>query len=191
MRVCSECSKTFSHTHALQRYCSDSCRHKGQWRRRSKSSCTECGKPCGYATAVKTEHMCQECRVARHPVATPFEWTCGGCGVQCTRSPTRGQKPKWCSTCRKALQNRDIKISPEDRVSIYFRDGWVCWLCEEGVDRSLIGTRSHWRPSLDHVLPRSKGGADDMENLKLAHWWCNAALSDGRSYSPEDFRVSA
>lgn len=73
---------------------------------------------------------------------------------------------------------------------IYERDRWTCWLCEDAVDQSLIGSHSEWRPSLDHVVCRSQGGTDDPDNLRLAHWWCNIMRNDERAYSPEDFRAA-
>ena len=30
-------------------------------------------------------------------------------------------------------------------------------------------------PSIDHIVPRSQGGGDDLANLRLAHWGCNRA----------------
>jgi 5-methylcytosine-specific restriction endonuclease McrA len=52
--------------------------------------------------------------------------------------------------------------------------------------------RSDWRapgfPTLDHLIPASKGGTDDPENLKLAHRSCNRAkgdrLPDGMVWRP-------
>lgn len=29
--------------------------------------------------------------------------------------------------------------------------------------------------TVDHVIPRSLGGSDDLSNLRLAHWSCNRA----------------
>ncbi len=52
------------------------------------------------------------------------------------------------------------------------RDGWVCWLCDGQIDpslpRSLPGAAS-----IDHVVPRSRGGTSDLRNLRLAHRRCN------------------
>ena len=42
--------------------------------------------------------------------------------------------------------------------------GRVCWLCHQPIDGTV---------SVDHVLPRSKGGTDDIENLRPAHLRCN------------------
>lgn len=44
--------------------------------------------------------------------------------------------------------------------------------------------RCHWcgarmkEPTLDHVIPLSKGGADHWENVVAAHEWCNKAKAD-------------
>lgn len=103
----------------------------------------------------------------------------------------KGQRPKWCEPCRLIRANRYIRVAPSVRLGIYARDGWVCQICVEPVDGALVGTRDHWRPSLDHTTPKSQGGSDDPSNLRLAHWWCNSARSDGRTYSEVDFRASA
>ncbi|WP_081319134.1 HNH endonuclease [Microbacterium testaceum] len=196
VRWCSECGKAFTHTHVLQRLCSKKCQNLSREKSRG-GACVSCGKWVHKGRLSAEATICQPCRRTRpgyRPptyVAPVHEWVCGGCGKECSRPATRGQKPKWCESCRKALQNRDIKITPAQRVGVYVRDGWSCWLCEGAVDRTLIGSYSHWRPSLDHVVPRSMGGSDDPENLRLAHWWCNSVRSDGRAYSPEDFRVAS
>lgn len=45
--------------------------------------------------------------------------------------------------------------------------GTVCHLC--GADGATTA---------DHVVPRSKGGADGLDNLEPAHMSCNRARSD-------------
>ena len=56
---------------------------------------------------------------------------------------------------------------------IVIRDGPVCQLCGE-----LVNLRAPpWdvlRPSVDHIIPKSKGGSDDLANLQLAHADCNS-----------------
>lgn len=52
-------------------------------------------------------------------------------------------------------------------LALAHRDGFTCSLCGEPMpDVSDI--------EVDHVIPVSKGGSDDPENLKLAHSRCNA-----------------
>lgn len=43
--------------------------------------------------------------------------------------------------------------------------GRTCWLCHSPI----LGT-----VSVDHVVPRSKGGGDDIGNLRPAHMKCNS-----------------
>ena len=68
-------------------------------------------------------------------------------------------------------------IDPKVRVEIYERDGWVCHLCDEPVDR-VADFNDDFAPSLDHLLPRSRGGSDEPENLKTAHRLCNSIRQD-------------
>jgi hypothetical protein len=58
------------------------------------------------------------------------------------------------------------------------RDGWTCWICSEPVDRLLCG-RHPLMPSYDHVVPSSRGGSDEPDNLRLAHLLCNIRRGKG------------
>lgn len=55
------------------------------------------------------------------------------------------------------------------------RDGDRCGICRRKVNIALkSGTRGSRRgPSVDHIVPRSLGGTDDLANLRLTHWGCN------------------
>lgn len=46
------------------------------------------------------------------------------------------------------------------------REGSVpCFVCHEHVELKDM--------SLEHIIPRSKGGSDDMDNLSISHKSCN------------------
>lgn len=50
--------------------------------------------------------------------------------------------------------------------------GVDCWRCHQPIDLSL----HHLQPyafTIDHVLPRARGGSDDLDNLRPAHRRCN------------------
>ncbi len=52
------------------------------------------------------------------------------------------------------------------------RDGWSCWLCGGEINPDApVGSPSS--PSIDHVVPKSRGGKTEMSNLRLAHRRCN------------------
>lgn len=69
------------------------------------------------------------------------------------------------------------------RLTVIERDGGICQLCFEPVE--LGRSVSDWSPSLDHVVPRSHGGSHELENLRLAHRWCNSVR--GAARVPDSF----
>ena len=48
--------------------------------------------------------------------------------------------------------------------------GWQCCICARPISKG--------QESLQHIKARSKGGTDDVENLRPAHRRCNSALGD-------------
>lgn len=65
------------------------------------------------------------------------------------------------------------------RAAVVDRDGSVCWLCREPVDFDAP-PNSDWSATLDHVVTRAAGGSDGVDNLRLAHRWCNSVRADDR-----------
>lgn len=57
-------------------------------------------------------------------------------------------------------------------VEVFERDGWICGLCGDPVDRTLSWPHPQ-SASLDHVLPLSRGGPHSKANTQLAHLTCN------------------
>ena len=57
--------------------------------------------------------------------------------------------------------------------TLLVRDGNLCWLCGEPFANHGDGA-----PTLDHVIPRSKGGVRANSNLRLAHRRCNLIRGD-------------
>jgi len=61
------------------------------------------------------------------------------------------------------------------------RDGDKCALCSKRMLFDVTtGPRggSDKGATVDHVLPRSHGGSNDLSNLQLAHWSCNRSKSN-------------
>jgi hypothetical protein len=52
------------------------------------------------------------------------------------------------------------------------RDHWTCWVCAGDVDPDAVPGSPH-AASVDHVIPRARGGTNDPANLRLAHRRCN------------------
>jgi 5-methylcytosine-specific restriction endonuclease McrA len=55
--------------------------------------------------------------------------------------------------------------------------GSVCYLCGKPIETAKDITFDHWEPL-------SKGGIDDLENYRLAHYACNHLKAD---LTPEQF----
>ena len=52
------------------------------------------------------------------------------------------------------------------------RDGWSCWLCGGDIDPHAPANTAN-AGTLDHLVPRSRGGGSELANLRLAHRRCN------------------
>jgi hypothetical protein len=59
-----------------------------------------------------------------------------------------------------------------DPYEIYERDGWICMICGQAVNKSLQWP-DEMSASLDHTIPLVAGGLHTRENTQLAHFICN------------------
>lgn len=66
----------------------------------------------------------------------------------------------------RARREWGAKRRAELRRAVVERDGAICWLC----GKAIVGI-----VSLDHVVPVSFGGNDDIENLRPSCLACNVA----------------
>lgn len=62
-------------------------------------------------------------------------------------------------------------ITKEKRLAIYIRDGFECWYC--GAD---LKNADPTNITLDHLVPRCKGGTNAEENLITSCRPCNCTL---------------
>jgi 5-methylcytosine-specific restriction endonuclease McrA len=76
--------------------------------------------------------------------------------------------PKY-SHARRQVYKRGEVIN---RLEVFERDLWVCWLCDTLVDRTLR-LPDPMAATLDHVVPIGEGGDHTYENVALAHADCN------------------
>lgn len=80
-----------------------------------------------------------------------------------------------CATCRAPHLQRHVPALVE-------RDGLDCGICGDGIDLTL--TYPHpLSKSVDHVLPRSRGGADRMTNYQLSHLRCNVIKNNREGFT--------
>lgn len=118
------------------------------------------------------------------------EVSCTVCGKMfTTTNPRRFTCSSECSRKRaNALHSRkhDKRIQKQKRydkieLSVLFRrDGGVCHICGRQCDMNdytqtdTAFIAGNLYPSIDHLIPVSKGGADSWANVMLAHRICNS-----------------
>ena len=131
------------------RPCASCGRVTGRWQ---KANCTTCevarrGTPCDV-------HKCERLALAKGLCSSHYAY-------------------QWRTVEGRSLNGRGTWIEPQRRLRIYERDNWTCAICDEPIDREA-SVNSGRAPSLDHIVPRSRGGGHESSNLRAAHRDCNA-----------------
>lgn len=67
---------------------------------------------------------------------------------------------------------QDFYADPVLRRQLFDRDGWRCRYCGEPLDSTTV--------TLDHIMPVSRGGTNDADNLASACMMCNS-IKSGRT----------
>ena len=96
-----------------------------------------------------------------------------------------------CEACRKRAANRDhdkrIYRNGQPDLSItlmkvYKRDGGICQICGKKIGFDCDSNSDNY-PSIDHIIPLSKGGLHQWDNVQLSCRGCNTAKG-GKIYPP-------
>ncbi len=80
------------------------------------------------------------------------------------------------------------------RFVILERDNWTCQLCGIATPRELRGTTHPHAPEIGHIIPRTRGGGDEPENLRCECKSCNhqkAGYLDGELHLENFMMVPA
>jgi DNA-directed RNA polymerase subunit RPC12/RpoP len=78
---------------------------------------------------------------------------------------------------RRRIARRDIRAERFADREIFDRDGWICGLCGEPVDRGTASPNG-MTASLDHIIPLNRGGTHTRLNTRCAHILCNSRKTD-------------
>lgn len=156
VHTCIQCAATWTSTHRRSKFCSSKCMNKYQ----DINNPIRCSEP-DCERGVRAKGLCS------------MHWR------RKARAEGREANPVW-DEGRKAqyhkrrAQKRGTQVEDLRPIDIYERDIWLCGLCVTPVDPD-----SAWpdpmSPSLDHIIPLSKGGTHTYENVQLAHLTCNVS----------------
>lgn len=196
--TCKICGKTYIKCNGKSLYCSDECRAEAARRRMAKWR----EEHPDYHKQYHADHPeAAERFREKHPHYDRDRWrkirgtviykkTCIICGKE---FETPFQQATTCSKgCSKLYKtykhdNRLDRLRSNGEVDaditidkLIERDDGVCHICGKKIDkedyRYQDGHRitGHNYPTIDHVIPVSKGGTHTWDNVKLAHMVCNA-----------------
>ncbi len=76
------------------------------------------------------------------------------------------------SRIKRRLLLKNVASESYTLEQIFIRDEGMCMLCFTPVIIDIDEIK--YRPSIDHVIPLSKGGDDTLKNVQLAHFGCNS-----------------
>lgn len=131
----------------------------------------KCGKALDRATNPGyDEKECTECRSVFKP-ASVISAKCPACKLASKRARYIENKR------HRRARIRGVTVEKFKAIEVFERDGWICQLCFEPVDR----TKKMPHPksvALDHVLPISLGGAHSRDNTQCSCRACNTVKSD-------------
>lgn len=130
------------------------------------------------------------CRIHRAERRTWIEGRCPECGRRFVRQDNHDSAVGYCQrACQKRVAARRRRAYLRGAgyktltyLSVAERDEWRCQLCGEPVDRTANAPQP-MAPTLDHIVPLSRGGSHTLENCQVAHFICNSRKSDGAAVS--------
>lgn len=162
VKVCPQCSADFSPALSMkQRFCSEGCGRRWAKANNSKRcSIPDCGR------AHRARGLCM-----KH-----YNETHGANRSRKGLPETRKRNLRIKTQRRRALM-RDPSAEKVDRDVVGERDGWKCGICRKRVDNS-IPWPNPLSPSLDHIVPLSRGGDHTYANSRISHLVCNMQRSN-------------
>ena len=167
------------------------------WAKRSKSDSPtkNCTRP-GCDRALRARGLCgshynQVHQPNRH---APTPTSCTICGKRIMRAYSSNRRPVCSVECRslvsgyeyrgdydwaqaaatRARQAGAVIVEVFDRAEIFSRDDWTCYLCGIKTDPT-VGPFDATYPTVDHVIPLTRGGEHSKANANTACFACNSA----------------
>ena len=87
------------------------------------------------------------------------------------------KEAKRASELKRRAAKANVFCEEIDTQEIFARDKWTCQLCGKKVLRRVKWPHDFF-PSIDHIIPLSKGGEHSRKNVQCAHLICNLKKSN-------------
>ncbi len=148
-----------------------------------------CSKECKQGRAVHQTRfdlldrcdmpLCKCGRIATPPKEKRHRQKSLGRSKMCLicRDADRRERDRGRGSHKGLLRRQVVKNGEKIRINdLVTRDGFDCQICNVVIDWAKRGKRKGW-PSLDHVIPISKGGLHTLDNTRMVHIGCNSKKS--------------
>lgn len=138
----------------------------------SGDSQTECSRQCAYRCDRGGVRKCQTCDSKLDLAASAKKKQCDEC-----RAAAKIRRDN-ISHLRRTLRVSAQQTETVDKKKVFARDRYHCWICL-GICKPKWTRGDPASPTLDHVIPISKGGSHSYDNCRCAHDVCNRMKNDG------------
>lgn len=148
-------------------------------------NCQVCDKFCARALSTGGNKFCSDkCNQLWNNRSDwmPETKTCIGCRNQfIQKQPNQVSCTKYCNrkmhdnskSSKRRLAVGEFKYF--DATIVFERDGWHCRLCGVETPKELRGKFESNAPTIDHIIPLSKGGPHTIRNSQCACRKCNSS----------------
>ena len=160
---------------------------------RHRNKCDACSGFFRKAQSVRRRSVERPCLICGTSLVGDTRLVCAGaCAAERRRALNRSYRAEGRPSVRRGRLKykarkrgqRPPVHEPYALLEVAERDGWRCGLCRRKVDPAASGAM---RPSIDHIVPLSLGGTDELANVQLAHLRCN--VSKGNRPAGEQLRL--
>lgn len=125
------------------------------------------------------------CVICSAPIRRPFKSdrqpTCSvACRrtVQCGPDAAETNSYNWATDAAlRARRAGSAVVQAFDRTEVFERDGWTCRRCQRPVS-DTVSCFDPVSPTVDHVVPLSKGGVHTLANVQTLCLRCNSSKQD-------------
>lgn len=159
------CGKEFIKNN-INKYCSEECREQFASNRsfirdviiHYKKQCLNEGETCKYCKAKYPRNYGNKLKF---------------CSEKCEKESNKEER-KNDKYRKRTLNKSEYEIL--FRKDIFERDNWTCKICGNSLDKNMVwdNTNRDKFPTLDHIIPLSKGGKHTKENVQTACFTCNS-----------------
>ena len=164
-----ECQYCGVATSGGHKHCSGRCKTRACRGVASAKPCDYCGKP--FTSPTNTTSCSSAChRGKKRAYARDYRIR------RMAEDPAYRDAERTYEYKRRA---RKVAVTVEEfsREEVFDRDGWVCQICNKLTNQRVAWPHPKF-PTLDHIIPLSKGGEHSRRNTQTAHLRCNLSKGD-------------